>query len=65
MKKGFEIIGFWILWTIVLFICITCLFGMSLLDGFWVYLSTLGAASSAFCLSLLLSDKNKPDYYDR
>ena len=65
MKKGLEIIGFWVLWTIVLSICIACLFGMSLLDGVWVYLSTLGAAISAFCLSLLLSDHNKPTYYDR
>ena len=65
MKKIFKVIGFWILWTVVLFICIACLFGMSLLDGIWVYLSFLGAASSAFCLSLLLSDHNKPTYYDR
>lgn len=65
MKKGLEIIGFWVLWTIVLFICILCLFGISLLDGLWPYVCMLGAASSAFCLSLLLSDYNKPTYYDR
>ena len=65
MKKGLEIIGFWVLWTIILFICILCLFGISLLDDYWPYLCTLGAVASAYALILLMNDNNETTYYDR
>ena len=64
MRNLINILAFWILWTIVLFAGILCLFGVSLLDGFWPYVCTVGAVSSVFCLILLMND-DKPTYYDR
>ena len=64
MKKIINILAFWILWTVVLFAGILCLFGVSLLDGFWPYVCTLGAVASAYALILLMND-DKPTYYDR
>jgi|21_taG_2_1085346.scaffolds.fasta_scaffold35038_2 polyferredoxin len=64
MRNLINILAFWILWTIVLFAGILCLFGVSLLDGFWPYVCTLGAVASAYCLILLMND-DKPVHYDR
>ena len=59
MKKFIHILAFWILWTMILFICIGCLFGISLLDGAWSWYCMLGAVTSAILLSLLMADRNK------
>ena len=64
MRNLINILAFWILWTIVLFAGILCLFGVSLLDGFWPYVCTVGVVASVFCLILLMND-DKPTYYDR
>jgi hypothetical protein len=65
MRNLINILAFWILWTVVLFIGILCLYGISLLDGLWPYLCMLGAACSAFLLFILMEDKSEDVHYDR
>ena len=57
--------SFWVLWTIILFVGIFCLYGVSLFDPPYSYFSIIGAIISAIALMLLMEDNSKDTYYDR
>lgn len=65
MKDLLKSMAFVILISTVLCIGIVCLFGISLMDGTWSYICIGGVACSAFCLMLLLQDKDETTHYNR